>query len=164
MEQNREKDFSAEQPPAAQDARVPGADENEERTQRAQAPAGQGSPTADRLSARQRFRPQDRIRKRSDYQTIYDKGRRIPSGSFVLFVMRNALERPRLGITVTRRIGNAVRRNRAKRLLREIFRRHKAELTSVDIVVNGRSGLPDAQYAKLEEEFLARLRPFRKVG
>lgn len=161
MENERETDFSAEQPSQAQDPRVPVADEIEERPQRPQAPARQGPKTTDRLSAGQRFRPQDRIRKRSEYQAIYDKGRRIPSGSFVLFVMRNELGRPRLGITVTRRIGGAVRRNRAKRLVREIFRRHKAELANVDIVVNGRAGLPDADYARLEQELLSRLRPFR---
>ena len=110
----------------------------------------------------QRFRPQDRIRKRSEYQAIYDRGQRIPSGSFVLFVVRNSLGRPRLGITVTRRLGGAVRRNRAKRLMREIFRRHRSELMDVDIVVNGRAGLPDAEYTRLEAEFLQRLRPFRR--
>jgi len=157
----RETYFSAEQPPPAQDSRVPGQDEHQERPERPQAPPRQGSQTIDRLSAGQRFRPQDRIRKRSEYQAIYDKGQKISSGSFVLFVMSNDQGRPRLGITVTRRIGGAVRRNRAKRLLREIFRRHKAEWTNVDIVVNGRAGLPDAVYARLEQEFLTRLRPFR---
>ena len=112
------------------------------------------------MTAGARFRPQDRIRKRSEYQVVYDRGRRIPSGSFVLFVMRNEFGRPRLGITVTRRIGGAVQRNRAKRLLREIFRRHKSEIADVDIVVNGRADLPRAEYARLEAEILARLRPF----
>lgn len=110
----------------------------------------------------QRFRPHDRIRKRSEYQAIYDRGQRIPSGSFVLFVMRNGAGRARLGITVTKRVGGAVRRNRAKRLIREVFRRHKSELMDVDIVVNGRTGLPAAEYARVEAEFLQRLRPFRR--
>ena len=110
-----------------------------------------------------RFRPQDRIRKRSEYKVIYDKGKRIPSGSFVLFVMRNALGRPRLGITATRRIGGAVQRNRAKRLVREIFRRHRLELDSVDIVVNARASLPGAEYRRLETEIMSRLRPYRRA-
>ena len=107
-----------------------------------------------------RFRPQDRIRKRSEYQVIYDQGQRIPSASFVLFVLRNGLGRPRLGITATRRVGGAVQRNRAKRLVREVFRRHKSELDNVDIVLNVRASLPGAEYTRLETEFLARLRPF----
>jgi len=116
------------------------------------------------VTSDERFRPQDRIRKRSEYQAIYDKGRRIPSNSFVLFLQKNDLGRPRLGITVTRRVGGAVRRNRGKRLIREIFRRHKTELSNVDIVVNGRPGLPDAEYADLEREFMTRLAPFLRKG
>lgn len=109
-----------------------------------------------------RFRPQDRIRKRSEYQVIYTQGRRIPSASFVLFVMRNGLGRPRLGITATRRVGGAVKRNRAKRLVRDIFRRHKREFDNVDIVLNVRASLPGAEIARLEAELLARLRPFAR--
>lgn len=110
----------------------------------------------------ERFRPQDRIRKRSEFRVVYDNARRIPSRSFVLFVLRNALGRPRLGITVTRRLGGAVQRNRAKRLLREIFRRHRTEIADVDIVVNGRPPLPAAVYRALEEELLGCLRPYLK--
>ena len=114
------------------------------------------------MTVSERFRPQDRIRKRSEYKAIYDRGQRVPSTTFVLFVTRNDLGRPRLGITVTRRLGGAVQRNRAKRLVREIFRKHKSELQNVDIVVNGRTGLPVAEYRRLEAEFLKCLKPFRK--
>ena len=114
------------------------------------------------MTVDQRFRPQDRIRKRSEYKAIYDRARKIPSRSFVLFVTQNDLGRPRLGITVTRQVGGAVSRNRAKRLVREIFRHHKSELQDVDIVVNGRKALPVAEYRSLEAEFLRCLRPFLK--
>jgi len=114
------------------------------------------------VTADQRFRPQDRIRKRSEYKATYDRGKRIASRSFVLFVARNDLGRPRLGITVTRHIGGAVKRNRSKRLVREIFRRHKTELQDVDVVVNGRASLPGADYKRLESELLGCLRPFLK--
>jgi ribonuclease P protein component len=110
------------------------------------------------------FRPQDRIRKRSEYQAIYEKARRVPSRSFVLFVLPNTQNRPRIGITVTKKIGGAVQRNRAKRLVREIFRRHKSELQDVDIVVNGRTALPAADYHRLESEFLGCLRPWLKTA
>jgi ribonuclease P protein component len=114
------------------------------------------------VTADQRFRHQDRIRKRSEYQAIYDRGRKIASRSFVLFVARNDLGRPRLGITVTRQIGGAVQRNRSKRLVREVFRRHKADLQDVDVVVNGRAPLPAADYRRLESELLKCLGPFLK--
>ena len=159
-----ETHLSAEQPPPPEDARLPGEDEHQERAPRSETQAGQGSQKIDGVKGDARFRPQDRIRKRSEYQVIYDRGQRIPSGSFVLFVLRNASGRPRLGITATRRIGGAVRRNRAKRLVREIFRRHRGELEDVDIVVNARAALPGAEYRRLEAELMSRLRPFvRKV-
>jgi ribonuclease P protein component len=110
----------------------------------------------------ERFRPQDRIRKRSEYQALYESARRIPSKNFVLFVRNNEFGHPRLGITVSRRLGGAVQRNRAKRLLREIFRRHKGALVDVDIVVNGRASLPGAEYRRLESELLGCLRPYLK--
>src|SRR5262245_49013415 len=157
-----ETHLSAEQPPPQEDARLPGPHEHEERAPRPEAPAGQGSQKIDRVKGKARFRPQDRIRKRSEYQVIYDKGQRIPSGSFVLFVLRNALGRPRLGITATRRVGGAVKRNRAKRLVREIFRRHRSEFEDVDIVVNVRAALPGAEYRRVEAELLTRLRPFAR--
>ena len=116
------------------------------------------------MSIDQRFRPGDRIRKRSEYQVLYETARRIPSKSFVLFVMKNVMGRPRLGITVTRRLGGAVQRNRAKRLVREIFRRHKTELQDIDIVVNGRQPLPGADYHRLEAEFLSCLRAYRRTA
>jgi len=114
------------------------------------------------VSVDQRFRPQDRIRKRSEYKVGYARGRRIPSRSFVLFVAPNALGRPRLGITVTRRLGGAVKRNRAKRLIREVFRRHRTEIEDVDIIVNGRTGLPGCEYRRLELELLECLKPYLK--
>ena len=162
MENHHEAHVPTEQSSPPQDARLSRAHADEERTTGPEAAAGQGSQAFDRVTPDQRFRPPDRIRKRSEYKTIYDKGQRIPSSHFVLFVMRNTLGRPRLGITVTKRVGVAVRRNRAKRLLREIFRRHKSELAHVDIVVNGRPSLPGAMFRELEAEFLARLRPFRR--
>jgi ribonuclease P protein component len=83
----------------------------------------------------------DRIRKRSEYQRVYDHGRKIFSKSFVLFYLENGLARPRLGITASRRAGGAVQRNRAKRLLREWFRLGRRELPPVDLVVNVREGM-----------------------
>ena len=65
---------------------------------------------------------------------------------------------------MTKRVGGAVRRNRAKRLVREIFRKHKSEWKCIDIVVNGRPGLHQVPYEELEADFLKRLRPYRKAS
>ena len=162
MEAVDEAHVSAEHAPPEEDARLPRPHADPGRPAGPEATARQGTTSPRRVSVDQRFRPKDRIRKRSDYKAGYARGRRIPSRSFVLFVARNALGRPRLGITVTRRLGGAVERNRAKRLMREIFRRHRTEFEDVDIIVNGRVGLPESDYGRLESEFLECLKPFRK--
>jgi ribonuclease P protein component len=110
------------------------------------------------LRSRRTFTASDRIRKRSEYQRVYERGRKISSRSFILFLLENDLRRPRLGITATRRIGNAVQRNRAKRLLREWFRARRRELPAVDLVVNVRKGIDRLTLAALSREMEQRIR------
>lgn len=76
-----------------------------------------------------------RIRRRPDFTLCYETGRRYFSRYFVLFV-RVRQEGPwRIGLAVTKKIGNAVRRNRVKRVLREFFRLHGHTLPQgMDIV------------------------------
>jgi len=79
-----------------------------------------------------------KIRKRSDYLVCYDKGHRYYSKHFVLFVLiHDPLCSPwRLGLAVSKKIGNAVVRNRVKRVLRNFFRLHQDLLSSdTDFVV-----------------------------
>jgi len=79
----------------------------------------------------------------------------VSSSSFVLFGLENNCGECRLGITVTRKVGNAVRRNRIKRVLREIFRSNRDKLSpSIDLVVNVRQPIVGADSRALEREFL----------
>lgn len=81
----------------------------------------------------------------------------MTSPSFVLFGIPNGLPGTRLGITVTRKYGGAVERTRAKRVVREIFRRNRSVLVPcLDLVVNVRSALRDAPFDRLEREFVDR--------
>jgi ribonuclease P protein component len=81
---------------------------------------------------------------------VYRDARRSADGSFAVFVRSNDGEFPRLGLPIAARvIGNAVRRNTIKRVVRESFRLHQHELPAVDIVVNARSGARDADNAAL---------------
>ncbi|PYV14766.1 MAG: ribonuclease P protein component [Acidobacteria bacterium] len=105
------------------------------------------------------FPRQLRIARRSEFRALYDGGRRLHSENFVLFGRENALEHHRLGITVTRKIGGAVVRNRIKRLFREAFRRSRAEIPGhFDFVVNARRDCSRAGFDTLRLEFLSAAR------
>jgi ribonuclease P protein component len=86
---------------------------------------------------------------------VYEKGRRMASTSLVLFGLPNSGDECRLGITVTRKVGGAVLRNRIKRVMREVFRRHRATLAPpLDLVVNARRAFAGKTTEEIEQEFL----------
>jgi len=80
-----------------------------------------------------------------------------------LFVRPNGLDAARLGIAATRKLGGAVQRNRAKRVVRELFRGHKPG-TGLDVIVVPRQELLDESRPTLDADYcatLARLRGAR---
>lgn len=89
----------------------------------------------------ERFRPEDRVRKQADFDRIYQA--RVFATDDVLVVNAdvNGLDRSRLGLSVSRKVGNAVVRNRWKRLIREAFRLSRASLPiGYDFVVRPQKG------------------------
>jgi len=102
-----------------------------------------------------RFRRSRRLTARRQFLTVYREGRRAGSAGFTLFGMDNGLGHSRLGLTVPRRVGGAVRRNRVKRVLREIYRTNQARLRApLDIVVNARPSIVDLPAWRLERDLL----------
>ena len=82
-----------------------------------------------------------------------------------MHALPNGLERPRLGLSVSRKVGGAVARNGVRRRLKEIFRASiPAIAEGVDLVVSARPAAADAGYKELDEEFARALGNLRKRG
>jgi ribonuclease P protein component len=104
-------------------------------------------------TAEKTFSKNERIRKRKDYLTIYQQGTRGYSEHFITITKKNPLGVQRLGITVSKKVGNAVKRNRIKRLLREFFRLNKSRLSnSQDILIMAKKGIPAFRYQDICKE------------
>ena len=69
-----------------------------------------------------------------------------------IFILPTELPVARLGITATRKLGGSVKRNYAKRLIREVFRRHKPA-PGTDVVIIPHPTLPDAPFSTLEVDY-----------
>lgn len=97
--------------------------------------------TADPSTADRRFRPEYRLRRGRDYQRVYRRRAAVSDTLLLVHACENELGHARLGLSVSRKVGNAVVRNRWKRLVREVFRLHRARLpAAVDLVVSPRAG------------------------
>ncbi|MBI3784789.1 MAG: ribonuclease P protein component [Deltaproteobacteria bacterium] len=100
----------------------------------------------------------NRIRKRSEYLRLQGIGSRNAKGRFVVITTARAAGGSRLGITASRKVGNAVVRNRIKRLVREFFRHHKQLIDPPrDVLVIARSSAATASLSDIEHELSAAL-------
>ena len=99
-----------------------------------------------------------RVRSRNDFQKIRSLGKQVFCKSFIRRYTLRLNEQPtnrRLGVIASRRVGNAVKRNRGKRVFRELFRIHEAKLPSnCDIVIILRSGYSNYTFEELESHYI----------
>ena len=83
-----------------------------------------------------------RLRRRREFVEVQQRGRRLYSGEVLVLALETGAPRPRIGITVSSKVANAVGRNRVKRWVREAFRAVRGDLPAVDLVVIARRGAP----------------------
>jgi len=108
------------------------------------------------------FRPAARLRSRGEFATVQKGGRRVAGRFLTLLGQHNNHGCDRLGIIASRRVGNAVVRNRAKRRVREIFRRLPAQAgRTLDVVAIVRTEAAVAPFDAVAAEFHVALNKLR---
>jgi ribonuclease P protein component len=108
----------------------------------------------------ERFTKARRVRRRGEFKRVFDLALRAKGRYVTVLIAPNTEGRTRLGIVASRRLGDAVRRNRAKRLIREVFRQspHLPARQGFDVVVIPRRELFDAPYLSLESDLRGAVR------
>ena len=95
------------------------------------------------------------IKKNDEFKTVYECGKSYANKYLVMYVHRNDKGRNRLGISVSKKVGNSVVRHRIARLLRESFRLNDEKFhSSWDIVVIARAGAKGKNYSDIESAYL----------
>lgn len=103
-----------------------------------------------------RFRPEQHLRRPGDFRTIREQGRRIDCGAFTIWCLARTESSPaRIGFVASfAQVGNAVARARAKRRLREVFRRHQSLVPAgCDLMLVARAAVNRWEFAELEHKF-----------
>lgn len=104
----------------------------------------------------ERLLASDRLKRRADFERVQSRGRKVHSARFLFLVLAREVEGAtptRLGLTVTRKVANAVGRNRIKRVLREVFRKNRALFPSgCDVVIVAKDRAPGLGYEDTRDE------------
>ena len=95
------------------------------------------------------------IKKNSDFQTVYRTARSYANKQLVMYVKRTDSLNNRIGISVSKKVGNSIVRHHVTRLIRESFRLHESTLEKgLDIVVVARPAAKESDYKTIERAYL----------
>ena len=95
------------------------------------------------------------LKKNSDFQKVYENGKSYANRYLVMYVLKNDLNKNRIGISVSKKVGNSVIRHHITRLLRESYRLQEDMFnSSLDIVVIARSTAREVGYHEIESALL----------
>ena len=95
------------------------------------------------------------LKKNYQFQTVYKTGKSYANKLFVMYVITNGIEKNRIGISVSKKVGNSIVRHRVTRLVRESYRLHEKVFNSgLDIVIVARQIAATATYSDVESALL----------
>ena len=104
---------------------------------------------------RETLRPHERFRKRKDFPHIYRRGSRYRGKGFILIYLSNKLQFSRMAVVASKKVGNAVVRNRIKRRFRALFRTNKNLLQgSYDLVVITEKHIGEIAWSEVSKAFI----------
>lgn len=96
-----------------------------------------------------------RLKSNRDFRKTYDKGKSFANKYLVIFFVKNGLDNNRIGVAVTKKLGNSVVRNKVRRRIREAYRLNDYKVKQgYDIVFLSRIGAKDVGYKELESAVL----------
>ena len=98
------------------------------------------------------FPKAERLRKRAEFLLVSQDGRKIHSAHFIILVLVSGSAVARVGITASRKVGNAVVRNRIKRMIREFYRQHKGLFHPADYSIIAKKGAERLDYRDVCQE------------
>ena len=95
------------------------------------------------------------LKKKRDFQTVYNKGRSLANTYLVMYAMDNGLEKNRLGISVSKKVGTSVVRHRLTRLIRESYRLSEEHFRcGTDMIVIARASAKGKDYHDIESALI----------
>lgn len=91
------------------------------------------------------------LKSNRDFKTVYSNGKSYANKYLVMYVLENGTQKNRLGISVSKKVGNSIVRHRVTRVIREVMRLHWKEIKSgYDIVIVARPSAKESDYGKFE--------------
>lgn len=100
-----------------------------------------------------------RVKKEKDFNAIFQEGKSVANRKFVVYRLENSEQHFRVGLSVSKKLGNAVTRNQIKRRIRHVLITHKDQIIeNLDFVVIARKGVEEMNYIEIEKNLLHVLR------